>query len=99
MPAAMSDDHRMIGRCGVQILPRKLASFSSLGVIVFETADPLAFRRVGGALADGFLDVRNGAEIAVHRSQMVHPENRDMCVRIDETRQYRLACKIGLLGV
>src|SRR5947209_6859903 len=65
MPTAMYDDDRIIGGRLVQIVPCEFAAFDSFGVIVFKCADPFPFRRMGGALSNGPLNVGKRPEIAV----------------------------------
>src|SRR6266576_4997924 len=99
MAAAMLDEYRMIGKCGVEILKREWTPLGRFGVVVFETQHPLSRRRFGSALAQGLQNVSDGTQVTID-----HPQVRDasfgrMRVRIDEPGQDRLAPEIEFLRI
>ena len=87
------------GCCGsrrIQIVARQLAAFLGLGVVVLEADDPVAGRRLGGALADGVLNIRDGAEVAIHPSQVPDAGVGRVRMRIDEAGHDGLAANVEL---
>jgi hypothetical protein len=80
----------------IQILPRQLAAFFRLGVVVLESDDPFTRRRLRGSRTNRILNVRNGSQIAIHPAQMTNARVTRVRVRVDESRHHRPAAEIDL---
>src|SRR5437879_11532232 len=96
MTAAVLDEHGVRGSRGVEILARQLSPFPGFGVVVLEPDDPVPGRRLCRTLANGLLNIGNGAKIAVHPAQVPDARVRRVCMRVDETRHDGFAADVDL---
>jgi len=99
MAAAMLDEHRMIGYGGVQLFARQWPSFGRFRVVVFEAQHPFALRCFRRAFTQGLQDLGNGAQIAIHHTQVRKARLRRMRVRVDEAGQHRFSAQVNFLCV
>ena len=66
----MGDGDGMLHVHRVEVFARERAAFGGFGVVVLETENPVPYRGLRGAGAQGGLDVRDRAEVAIHFAQV-----------------------------
>ena len=90
----MFDPDRTIRDSGVEIQAPERPSLGCLRVVVLESQDPLAWRRLCRPRSERREDVGNRGQLAIDLAEMPEPGVAGMRVRINETGDDGLASEV-----